>query len=81
MNTPADFVDSEQTRAREFFVDLEHPVVGRYKQVGPMHKYGDPAPRLRTAAPLVGQHTQEILECELGLSADELNRLKAEGVV
>jgi crotonobetainyl-CoA:carnitine CoA-transferase CaiB-like acyl-CoA transferase len=81
MNSPADFVESEQTRARGFLVDLEHPVVGPYKQVGPMHRYAEPAPTIRCPAPVVGQHTDEILQGELGVSADELSRLKAEGVV
>jgi crotonobetainyl-CoA:carnitine CoA-transferase CaiB-like acyl-CoA transferase len=81
MNTPADFVESEQTQARGFFVDLEHPVVGPYRQVGPMHKYGEPSPRMRTAAPLLGQHTGEILVDELGVSRDELTALRGRGVV
>jgi crotonobetainyl-CoA:carnitine CoA-transferase CaiB-like acyl-CoA transferase len=80
MNTPADFVESEQTKARGFFVEVEHPLVGRYKQVGRMHSYGTDGQKW-CAAPLVGQHTGEILQGELGLSADEVARLRAEGVV
>ena len=41
MNTPAEFVESEQTQARDFFLEAEHPVVGPYQQVGPLHRYGD----------------------------------------
>jgi crotonobetainyl-CoA:carnitine CoA-transferase CaiB-like acyl-CoA transferase len=80
MNTPADFVESEQTKARGFFVEVEHPLVGRYKQVGRMHSYGTDGQKW-CAAPLVGQHTDEILQGELGLSAGEVARLRAEGVV
>ncbi len=81
MNTPADFVESEQTRARAVFLDAEHPVVGPYRQMGPLHKYGDFPARVRRAAPLVGQHNAEILGGELGLSADELAALRANRVI
>ena len=80
MRTPAEFVESEQTRAREFFVEVEHPVVGRYGQVRPMHVFSESPGRVRTAAPLVGQHNEEIFLGELGLSREELISLKAAGV-
>ncbi|HZU04719.1 MAG TPA: CoA transferase [Chloroflexota bacterium] len=81
LNTPADFVESEQTRAREFFLEAEHPVVGRYRQVGPLHKYSDFPARVRRAAPLVGEHNEEILMGELGLSRADLVSLRAAGVI
>jgi crotonobetainyl-CoA:carnitine CoA-transferase CaiB-like acyl-CoA transferase len=81
MNTPADFVESEQTRAREFFVEVEHPVVGRYRQVGPQHKYSESVPEIHSAAPLLGQHNEEILVGELGLSRQDLADLRAAGVI
>jgi crotonobetainyl-CoA:carnitine CoA-transferase CaiB-like acyl-CoA transferase len=81
MNTPAEFVESEQTRAREFFLDAEHPVVGRYRQVGPLHKYSGFPATVRAAAPLVGQDNDAIYRGELGLSAEDLASLKAGGVI
>ncbi len=81
MNTPADFVESEQTRAREYFLPAEHPVVGPYRQVGPLHKYSAMPPRIRRAAPLVGEHNAAVLGGELGLSPDDLASLHAAGVI
>lgn len=81
MRTPAEYVESEQTRAREFFVEVEHPVVGRYGQVRPMHLFSESPGRVRMAAPLVGQHNEEVLSGELGLSREELISLKAAGVI
>jgi len=81
MSTPAEFVESEQTRAREFLVELEHPVVGKYRQVRALHNYSMSQPEIRSAAPLVGQHNEEILMDELGLSKDDLISLRAAGVI
>ncbi len=81
MNEPGDFVESEQTKARGYFLEAEHPVVGKYRQVGPLHKYSAMTPRVRRAAPLVGEHNEEILGGELGLSRDDLISLRAAGVI
>jgi crotonobetainyl-CoA:carnitine CoA-transferase CaiB-like acyl-CoA transferase len=34
-----------------------------------------------TRIPWVGEHTDEVLEAELGLSVDDLAKLRAEGVI
>ncbi|MEU6373212.1 formyl-CoA transferase, partial [Streptomyces sp. NPDC046909] len=39
------------------------------------------SPTRITTAPLLGQHTEEILIGELGLSEDELPLLKSQGVI
>jgi crotonobetainyl-CoA:carnitine CoA-transferase CaiB-like acyl-CoA transferase len=81
MNTPADFVNSEQTKARGVFTEVEHPVVGRYRQFGALHQYSEAVPSVRSAAPLVGQHNEEILGGELGLTQEDLVALRATGVI
>ena len=81
MNNPAEFVDSPQTQSRGFFADATHPVVGAYKQIGAMHRYSQASHPLHRAAPLVGEHNEEIFMGELGLSQDELIALRAGGVI
>ncbi len=81
VSTPAEFVQSEQTRARGFFEDVEHPVAGRYGQIGAMHRYSAMETKVRSAAPLVGQHNDEIFRGELGLSLGDLAALRANGVI
>jgi crotonobetainyl-CoA:carnitine CoA-transferase CaiB-like acyl-CoA transferase len=81
MNTPADFVESEQTKGRGFFLEAEHPVVGKYRQAGPLHQYSAMPARVRRPTPLVGQHNEEIFVGELGLSRDDLASLRAAGVI
>jgi crotonobetainyl-CoA:carnitine CoA-transferase CaiB-like acyl-CoA transferase len=81
MNNPAEFVDSPQTQARGFFAEVEHPVVGKYRQIGAMHRYSEASHPIHRAAPLVGQHNDDIFIGELGLTPEELAALRAGGVI
>lgn len=79
--TPAEFVESEQTKGRDFFQVIEHPVVGKYGQMGLMHRYSEARTDIESAAPTIGQHNDEVLSGELGLSAEDIVALKAKGVI
>jgi crotonobetainyl-CoA:carnitine CoA-transferase CaiB-like acyl-CoA transferase len=69
---------SPQAAAREMTVDVEHPALGLVRQVGvPFALSATPA-TIRTAPPLAGEHTIELLG-ELGYRGDEVARLLAEG--
>jgi crotonobetainyl-CoA:carnitine CoA-transferase CaiB-like acyl-CoA transferase len=62
LNTVGQFVECEQLRSRDWLQELEHPVIGRYKAPGfPMRLSLTPM-SIRRPAPLLGQHTNEILE-------------------
>ncbi len=71
-----------QLEARRFFQTLEHPVTGATRYPGiPMRFSGfDPRER-RTPAPTLGQHNEEVLGGELGLSEEELERLRSAKVI
>ena len=60
---------------------LANYVVGAYRQMGPLHKYSALEPRVHHAAPLVGEHNEEVFVGELGLSPDDLASLQAAGVI
>jgi crotonobetainyl-CoA:carnitine CoA-transferase CaiB-like acyl-CoA transferase len=70
----------EQVKARGFFEEIEHPVAGRQRFPGGPAKFGAhwPPPR---RAPLLGEHTAEILTGELGYSAADLTTLAEMGVI
>jgi crotonobetainyl-CoA:carnitine CoA-transferase CaiB-like acyl-CoA transferase len=85
INTAREITASAQLAERGFFVDVEHPGRGSLRLPGGFARTtsGDPestAVGLRRPAPRLGEHTAEVL-AELGLGADEVARLRAEGVV
>jgi crotonobetainyl-CoA:carnitine CoA-transferase CaiB-like acyl-CoA transferase len=83
--TPREILASVQLAARDFFVDLDDPARGRLRVPGPFARTtsADPATTavaVRRPAPRLGEHTADVLG-ELGLGADDLHRLRAEGIV
>lgn len=66
--------------ARQKFVEIQDPILGPVKLVGPAIKMSkSPAPPTRPA-PRLGEHTDELLRDVLGLSADRVAGLRAQGI-
>ncbi len=61
----AEVFTDEHTRAREMIEDVEHPVEGTIRTLGFPVKLSDTPLRVRRPPPLLGQHTDEVLE-EIG---------------
>lgn len=68
-------------QARNMITEIDHPSCGPMKLVSPPVKYSDSKPSIRTPPPTLGQHTDELLGEMLGMSKEEVEGLKAEGVV
>jgi crotonobetainyl-CoA:carnitine CoA-transferase CaiB-like acyl-CoA transferase len=56
--------------------DHDHPVAGRYRQIAPPARLSRSPAQVRRHAPLIGQHTREVL-AEIGLSECEIEQLTA----
>lgn len=81
INTIADTVnDPHIAQAREMFVETLHPVAGELKLTGCHIKLGLTKAEIRTAAPVLGEHNEEILGM-LGYSSESIRQLKREGVI
>jgi len=81
INTAGEFIEMEQTKARGLFVDMEHPVIGKYKQFGVVPRLMETPGAIYRTAPLLGEHNQEVFIGDLGMSKEDLVALRAEGVI
>jgi crotonobetainyl-CoA:carnitine CoA-transferase CaiB-like acyl-CoA transferase len=80
VQTPVEVTSDPQALANNFFPEVEYPGAGKKRLVAtPVNFHQDPA-AIRTPAPEVGQHTEEIL-LELGYNWDDIARLKDEKVI
>jgi crotonobetainyl-CoA:carnitine CoA-transferase CaiB-like acyl-CoA transferase len=62
-------------------VEMDHPLEGTMKVVACPIKFTEMKPSIRSTAPLHGEHTEEVLTGLLGLSKEEVARLKEAGAV
>ena len=81
VNTAEDIYHSEQFKARNFFVDMEHPAVGKIPFPSSSFRFSKTPWKLMKAAPMLGEHNEEIYGRVLGLSEEELSNLKNKGVL
>ena len=81
VQTAQEVFDDPHVATRRLLIDVPDPVLGSVKLVGPVPKLSiDPEP-VACAAPLLGQHTEEILGELLGYTDEDVARFKAEGVI
>ena len=80
INTYPEALADPHTLAREMVVDLVHPGAGAIKALGVPMKLSDTPGAVDRPAPLVGEHTAEILT-ELGYSDVEQRSLRERGVI
>jgi formyl-CoA transferase/CoA:oxalate CoA-transferase len=70
-----------QLAARDMIVPITHAVAGDIRVLGNPLKLSATPPEIRTAPPALGQHTDAILEGDLGLRQEEIARLRREGAI
>ncbi|KRT70361.1 MAG: acyl-CoA transferase/carnitine dehydratase [candidate division NC10 bacterium CSP1-5] len=76
----AQVYEDPHVRAREMLVELDHPVAGTIKNIGIPVKLSRSPGRIRRPAPLLGQHTEEILHW-LGIDQAQIGKLRAAGAI
>lgn len=72
---------NEQALAREMFVKVVHPEVGEVIEPGFPIKFNSSKGDVSKPAPLLGEHTNEVLGRLLGMTEKELSELRVKGVV
>jgi len=83
MNTIEDLMNNEQFIDRGYFQEIDHPETGPIKYPGyhfTLHRDEDQPMPDRKRAPLLGEHSEEILQ-EIGLSKSDIETLKKKSVI
>ena len=69
-----------QVRARDMTFEMQHPTAGPIPLVASPIRMSETPVAYRHAPPMLGQHTREVLSEVLGMTEDNLNDLKQQGV-
>jgi crotonobetainyl-CoA:carnitine CoA-transferase CaiB-like acyl-CoA transferase len=77
----AEVVEDDHLRERRAFVEVDDPKAGTITMLSPWIRFSDTPAAIRTSAPEVGQHNDEVYAELLGLGEAELAELRAEGVI
>jgi len=75
-----DMLDDPHFRARESITHVQHEKLGQLAMQNVFPRLSRTPGTVRWPGPKLGQHTDEVLTGELGLSADEVHRLREQGV-
>jgi crotonobetainyl-CoA:carnitine CoA-transferase CaiB-like acyl-CoA transferase len=81
INTIDQVVEHPQVKARDMIVESEHPVAGKVKSVGVPGKLSETPGSVREPAPLLGEHTDEVLQQYLGMRAADIASLRQAGAI
>jgi len=80
INDYAAVFEDPQVQAREMVMNIDHPTLGAVKALGSPIKMSATPPDPSRRAPLLGEHTDEVLR-ESGVSAEEIGRLRNAGAI
>jgi crotonobetainyl-CoA:carnitine CoA-transferase CaiB-like acyl-CoA transferase len=80
VNKTSDMVADPQVKARGMVIEVEHPKAGRVKAIGHPVKFSETRAGQTRPAPLLGQHTREVLKA-LGYSDARIDELAREGAI
>jgi len=73
-------LENEQTNARDMVVEVPHRTLGSTKAIGAPVKFSRTSGEVRRGAPVLGEHTREVLG-EIGYSSEEIEGMELAGIV
>lgn len=81
INSVDQVIDDPQIISREMIVEIDHPKAGRTSLPGIPIKLSQTPGKIREPAPLLGEHTAQILGDILNYSPEEIQNLRDQGVL
>lgn len=79
--TIGEVMHSEHLKAREFFVEIDHPKAGKLSYPSTPFRFSGTVQAFQHPAPLLGEHNKEIYCERLGYSSDDLVQMRRTGVI
>jgi crotonobetainyl-CoA:carnitine CoA-transferase CaiB-like acyl-CoA transferase len=79
--TVAEAAASEHLKQRGYIVEVEHPLLGKVRDLGAPFKLPATPGGPSRPAPLLGQHNDEVYSTLLGKEPEELRQLRAERIM
>ncbi len=79
--TAKDMLSDRQMAARGFFVEADHPEIGKLQYPGVPYRFSGIPKEQPSTAPLLGQNNEEILCGDLGYTKKELVKFREAGVI
>ena len=75
--------DDPHVQARGMKLEMDHPAVagGKVNLIASPMRFSETSVDYRRPPPMLGQHTDDILRDRLGLTAEQINGLRAEGIL
>ena len=81
VNNIAEMVNDPQVAAREMLIDMEYPGIGKVPLPGVVIKMSGTPGAIERPAPMAGEHNEEVYISLLGFAPEQIQQLKAEGVI
>ena len=81
IQSPSEVLEDPQFAYRDFFVDVEHPVMGELRMPGAPFRMESTPWKTGDAAPSVGQDNGQIFGDRLVLTGEQMAELRSEGII
>ncbi|XP_011141781.2 succinate--hydroxymethylglutarate CoA-transferase [Harpegnathos saltator] len=81
VNTIKEVFDDPHVKYTNLIQEVDHPIIGKIKLVGPPVTYSYATNIMRSPPPILGQHTAEVLRNILKYSNDKIENLVAQKIV
>ena len=81
VQTPGELAHCPQLESRDFYREIDHPVMGRLRVPAALFNFSLTPYRLQMASPTLGQHNREIYCDGLGYSREEIDCLQQLNVI